>query len=131
VRDHTLFFQRLLDRLNLVTKLRGRFELQGFGFLLHSLPELGNEFLLPAFDEQHRLSYLFPVFLRRDRKNTWSEATLDLILQAWPRAVLEITVFALAHLKHFLQQVKTVTHRHRAGKRTEITPTFTLGAAMK
>ena len=53
------------------------------------------------------------------------------MLQARPRTVLEIAVFALPQLKQSLQDVDAVADGARAGERAEVAPRFPLRTTMK
>ena len=58
-------------------------------------------------------------------------AALDLVLQARPRAVAEVAVFAVANEEQLLQFIQRLAHRASARVRPEVTPFALARAAVK
>ena len=121
VRNHTLFFQGFLDRLNLIANLRRRFELQRRRFLLHFLFQLGDQLLLLPFDKQHRSSHLLPILVRRDGQDTGRQAALDLVLKTRPAAIPEVVVRTVSQQEVLLDDIDGFPRRDGGRKRAEIT----------
>ena len=108
----------------------GALELQGGAGGLHLGLELVEHRGALAFQEHHRQTHVVGVAGAVDAAHAGGAATLDLVLQAGPRTVLEEAVRTGAHAKQLLQDVQAVAHRGGAGERAEETPR-PLGAAME
>ncbi|MNI49823.1 hypothetical protein D3C73_1044550 [compost metagenome] len=66
------------------------------------------------------MAHVFGVHLRLHQPYAGRLATLDLVLQARPRAILVVAVLALTHEKGLLQQAEAFADRPGAGIRAEV-----------
>src|SRR3954453_12142929 len=96
------------------------FVVLGLGGGGHALGELPDHVVLASFEEQHRVAHVLGVLLRGYLARARRRAALDLVQQAWARAVLEHGVLASAQTKNALQKLDAFAHRISMGERAEV-----------
>ncbi len=127
---HALLILHAAQHGNLITQFSGALELQGHGGFFHAGRQLFAERIAAPFEKHHRMAHVLCVLFRADQADARPLATLDLVLQAGPRAVPVIAVFALANEKGLLQQAQAFANRQRAGIGAEIAALGLLGATV-
>ncbi|MNN33063.1 hypothetical protein D3C81_1468010 [compost metagenome] len=127
---HALLVLHPTQQRDLVTQLGGTLEVEGGGGRLHGATQFVGQHIAAPLEEQHRTTHVLGVLLAVDQADARPLAALDLVLQAWPGAIPEIAVLALAHLEGLLQQVEALADRQATGVRTEIAPLLLLRATV-
>ena len=77
------------------------------------------------------MAHVLRILLRCGQADAGTAAAANLVLQARPGAVLEITVFTLTDAEQLLQDVEAVAHRAGAGKRSEVLTGLAFGTTVK
>ncbi|MNL06415.1 hypothetical protein D3C87_1270500 [compost metagenome] len=121
---HALLILDPAQQRDLVAQLGGTLEFEVDRRLLHGDRQFVRQRIAAPLEEHHRVPYVFGVDFGLHQTDARCLAAFDLVLQARPRAVLVIAVFALAYEKGFLQQAQAFANRPGAGIRTEV---LTLG----
>ena len=101
----------LFQCIDLVTKHGGRFINLRLCRPFHARNQAGHDFLVFALQEQGGVIHLCCVIFTADQADTRRGTTPDLVLQAGPVPVGEITVFTISKAEQFLDQVDAFTHR--------------------
>ncbi len=116
---HELLRLHALELRKLIAVLRGALEVELRGRLLHALAEpLGHD-VAAALEEQDRVLEVARVVLLRDQADARRGAALDLVLQARPAPILEVTVLAAPELEELLELAQRLAHRARVRVRAE------------
>ncbi len=128
---HIVMRLHTLDGRDLVADQRRALERELARRALHRADELLHDRIGAPVEEHRRVAHVVAVCIALDQADARRRAAPDLMLQARPRAVLEIAVLAVADLEELLDQVEALAHRTRARKRPEITPAAAARAAME
>ncbi len=88
-----------LELRQLVAQLRGLLEIQARGCGLHAPAEILADLIVAPFQHLDRGAHIASVVLLGDQTHARRGTSLDLVLQAGPRAVREIGVVAIADAK--------------------------------
>ena len=119
---HALLVLHAAQHGDLITQFSGALELQGHRGLFHAGRELLAQCIAAAIEKHHRVAHVLGVLLWTDQADAGTFAAFDLVLQARSRAVLVVTVLALANQKGLLQQAQALANRQCTGIRAEIAP---------
>ena len=128
---HVILCLQLPQRGHLITQLGGTLELQRDTGLFHCRGQLVDHGAAATFQKHFGMPHIHRVIGHADHADTRRTAAADLIQQTRSRAVVKVTVLALAHLEQFLHQVEAFAHGVGAWIRAEITPRLVARATMK
>jgi hypothetical protein len=120
-----------LDRGDLVADRRRALEGEFRARAFHRRDEFAHDRFGLAVEEHLGVAHALGVRGFVDEADARRRAALDLVLQARPRTVAEVAVFAVADAKQLLDEFQTLAHRARARERAEIAAAFVARAAME
>ena len=118
------------QRRDLLAQPRRGLEIQRLGRRLHLADQPVDELLVAAFEQFHRILHVARIVRLADEADTGRRASLDLVLQAGPRAVLEEAVATVAQLEQTHERVLCLLDCTGTGERAEIMPFPLLSAAV-
>ena len=118
--DDPLVLGDRLDGADLVAERGGALELEGVAGRLHLLPQLALDALGIAVQELDDLADHLAVFGAVGGADAGSNATVDVVLEAWTLVDAGDRLGARAVGKELLQQVHGLAHRPGAGERAEV-----------
>ena len=118
--QHGLPLDGFFDRADAVADSRRLLELQAGRMRLHLIAHLMQQFEVLALEQHLRRVQMAPVFVAIDRQTARAEASLDLILEAWARAVAEHRVGAGAERKDFADDVDRLAQAVSRAERAEV-----------
>ena len=127
---HRLLVQDVRQRRDLVAQLGGLLKLEQLRVMLHFSLQLGHDVLRLTAQKPRSIGCVHGVLLSVDVPHARGRATLDLVQQARPGAVVEHRVLTGAQTENLLQQQDTFFHRPSARIRTKVMVLFFNRAAV-
>nr|GFD20422.1 hypothetical protein [Tanacetum cinerariifolium] len=127
---HALLILHASEQTNLIAQFGGVLEVEVHRRLFHERVQLVGQGVAAALEEHHGVTHILGIHLGLDEADTRCLATLDLVLQTGPCAVLIEAVLALTHMKSLLQNAQAFTNGTGAGIGTEIPALGLFRAAM-
>jgi hypothetical protein len=108
--DDMLFFDCLLDGLNLVSNPDRSLEVETIGFFLHLLLEDLNELVVFALKKETNLLDDLAIRMGINLPNTRGEATVHLIVDTGAGAVPKLGIFATSQGKQLVDELKGISY---------------------
>ena len=103
----------LLQGVDLVAVHGRHLELQAPGSTFHAGDQARQDFLVAALEEQDRITDLIGIVRRLDQAHARRRTASDLVLQARPAAMREITVFTVPDPEKLLDQIDAFANGFR------------------
>ena len=107
--DDMLFFDCLLDGLNLVSNPGRSLEVEAIGFFPHLHLKEPDELAVFSLEEEMNLLDDLPIRLGIYLSNTRCEATVHLIVDTGARAVLKFGIFAASQGKQLVDKLEGIS----------------------